>query len=230
MIVSHRHKFIFIKTRKTAGTSLELALCKYCGEDDIITPVTPKDEGLRRELGVRGPQNHRIPSSALSRTEKLSSLVNRRKPEFFNHYRAQDLRDRLSPGIWDAYFKFTIERNPFDKAISRYYFRGNDKQYDMPTFFQNCPVHLISNWEHYAINDVPAVDHVIRFENLSEEVAQLAERLELPGPLDMPRAKGAHRSDRRHYSQVLDEVSRKRIELVCAKEIAYFEYQWEDHA
>jgi hypothetical protein len=228
LIVSHRHKYIFIKTRKTAGTSLELALCQYADEEDIITPVTTKDEGLRQELQVRGPQNYRIPTSALSRMEKLSSLVHRKKPEFFNHYSARALRDRLSPEVWDTYFKFTIERNPFDKAISRYYFRGNDKRYDMPAFFQNCPVHLISNWEHYAINDVPAVDHVIRFENLAREVEQLAERLELPGPLDMPRAKGKHRSDRRHYSQVLDEVSRKRIELVCAKEIAYFGYHWED--
>ena len=40
MIVSHKHKFIFLKTKKTAGTSIELALTKLCGDDDIITPLT----------------------------------------------------------------------------------------------------------------------------------------------------------------------------------------------
>jgi hypothetical protein len=30
MIVSHEHKFIFLKTKKTAGTSIELALSALC--------------------------------------------------------------------------------------------------------------------------------------------------------------------------------------------------------
>ncbi len=31
MIISHEHKFIFLKTKKTAGTSVELALTRLCG-------------------------------------------------------------------------------------------------------------------------------------------------------------------------------------------------------
>jgi hypothetical protein len=37
MIISHKHKFIFIKTRKTAGSSIEHYLSKYLGPDDICT-------------------------------------------------------------------------------------------------------------------------------------------------------------------------------------------------
>jgi len=40
MIISHRHRYIFIKTRKTAGASVELALVQSCGPDDIMT-LTP---------------------------------------------------------------------------------------------------------------------------------------------------------------------------------------------
>jgi hypothetical protein len=47
MIISHEHKFIFIKTKKTAGTSIELALSQLCGPDDIIPPTTESDETLR---------------------------------------------------------------------------------------------------------------------------------------------------------------------------------------
>jgi len=43
MIISHKYKFIFIKTVKTAGTSIEVFLNNYCGEEDIITPIHPKD-------------------------------------------------------------------------------------------------------------------------------------------------------------------------------------------
>lgn len=31
MIVSHRYRYIFIKTKKTAGTSIEIALSRHCG-------------------------------------------------------------------------------------------------------------------------------------------------------------------------------------------------------
>jgi len=37
VIASHRHRFVFVKTRKTAGTSLEIALSRHCGPDDVVT-------------------------------------------------------------------------------------------------------------------------------------------------------------------------------------------------
>ena len=38
MIISHKYKFIFIKTRKTAGTTIEYNISKYLGKNDIIPP------------------------------------------------------------------------------------------------------------------------------------------------------------------------------------------------
>ena len=57
-IISHSKKFIFVKTNKTAGTSVEIALSKYCDENDIITQITMNDEKFREKLGYRGQQNH----------------------------------------------------------------------------------------------------------------------------------------------------------------------------
>ena len=57
MIVSHEHKFIFLKTIKTAGTSIEAALAQICGPDDIITPYREASEKDRKG---RGPQNFRF--------------------------------------------------------------------------------------------------------------------------------------------------------------------------
>jgi hypothetical protein len=64
LIISHEYRYIFIKTAKTAGTSIEMALSRYCGPDDIITPLWKKDEEKRQAMGGRGPQHHMAPLHA----------------------------------------------------------------------------------------------------------------------------------------------------------------------
>ena len=61
MIVSHKHRFVFPKSQKTGGTSLELALSRICGEDDIITPLHERHERERNEIGGLGPRNTDVP-------------------------------------------------------------------------------------------------------------------------------------------------------------------------
>ena len=51
MIISHRYKFIFIKTHKTAGSSMEMALGPLCGPDDIIAP-------MESNIGTGIPRNY----------------------------------------------------------------------------------------------------------------------------------------------------------------------------
>ena len=58
LIISHKHQFVFIKTNKTAGTSIEIALSRFCGPEDIITPVSTSDERKRLEWGGVAPQNY----------------------------------------------------------------------------------------------------------------------------------------------------------------------------
>ena len=63
-IISYNKNFIFIKTRKTSGTSLEIALSKFCDTEDIIGPIsssepsTSLDEEFRKSRKFLGPQNY----------------------------------------------------------------------------------------------------------------------------------------------------------------------------
>ena len=53
MILSKVHNFIFLKTTKTAGTSFEIALSKYVGPEDVVTPISEEDEATRCTLFLR---------------------------------------------------------------------------------------------------------------------------------------------------------------------------------
>ena len=85
MIISHKHKFIFIKLRKTAGTSMEIALSSLCKGEDIITPISALDEKARSELGFQGPRNYTVPLKYYSFSDCGKRLFKGRKKIYYNH-------------------------------------------------------------------------------------------------------------------------------------------------
>ncbi len=99
MIVSHEHKFIFIKTRKTAGTSIEIGLSKYCGPMDVISPIG-KDEELRGSLGFPGPQNTILPIYQYRKWDLWNLLKGGGFAHHFNHTPAKLMKKRLGGGCF----------------------------------------------------------------------------------------------------------------------------------
>ncbi|MEO1300281.1 MAG: sulfotransferase family 2 domain-containing protein [Cyanobacteria bacterium J06636_16] len=227
MIISHEYKFIFLKTRKTAGTSIEIALSKFCDVNDIITPILGKDERKRQELGYRGPQNYNIPLCFYQKADWINLLKKRQPKQFFNHAGANFIKANIKAEIWQNYFKFCFERNPFDKAISRYYWSAREPRPAISDYLEHLQTKFLSDWNIYTIENQIAVDFVGRYENLTDDLAIVAEKLGLPGELSLTKAKGGYRKERKHYTQLLDRQAQTRIEQVCNKEMSVFNYAWE---
>ena len=181
----------------------------------------------RKELGLPGGRNDRVPFRFYSKTDWLRLGFRGRHRKLVNHSTASEIRENLDETVWQSYFKFCFERNPFDKAISRYYWSTEEPRPDMSEYLDNCPVESLSNWNIYTINDHVAADFVGRFENLADDLAEIKQRLGLPEISGLPKAKSGYRTNREHYSRVLGPEARKRIELVCAREIQTFDYQWQ---
>jgi hypothetical protein len=122
MVISHKHRFIFLKTLKTAGTSIEVFLSGVCDERDVVTPIYPPvpPHAARNYQGLFNPLRGR---SAREIASNCFDCVRLRK--FYNHIRCYRLRDRLPPRLWDGYFKFCVERNPWDKTLSFFYMLKN---------------------------------------------------------------------------------------------------------
>ncbi|GAB3247780.1 hypothetical protein [Nocardioides dilutus] len=217
MIVSHAHRFAFLKTRKTAGTSVEIALSTVCGPDDVITPVTEADERLRAECGGRPPQNYESPP--LPR-------------KAFNHMPASMVRQLVGRQTWDDYYTFSIERNPWDAVVSLFHWRHRDDPAP-PAFadFVHEPVVeelAVKNFRGYRINGELAVDRVLRYESLGDDLGELWAHLGLPGEPRLPRAKGGSRprgpSAASSYASYYDDDSRAHVAELFAAAIADFGY------
>jgi sulfotransferase famil protein len=230
MIISHEHKYIFIKTNKTAGTSIEIALSKFCGRRDVITPIVPEDEEVRKKLGYRGPQNYWATLSDYSPRE-LARWVLRsvRKRRYYNHISAREIRPHLGAQVWSSYYKFCFERNPWDRVISYYYWRCKTEPRPTISEFIDSDVALKlkrRGYDLYTIDGRVVVDKICRFEKLTEEMETVRVQIGVPEPLDLPRTKTKYRQDQRSYREILGEEDRAKIAALFKEEIELLGYEF----
>ncbi len=127
MIISHKLKVIFLKTKKVAGTSFEIALSKYCGERDIITPITASDELIRKDMGYKCAQNYDYTESDTPYIDVARKLcfiqyAGSTLEKFYAHMDALSIKSMIPLDIWDNYLKISISRDPCEVVLSRYFF------------------------------------------------------------------------------------------------------------
>ena len=242
MVISHQHRFIFVKTAKTAGTSIEAFLSPHCGPGDVFTPTRPPVDGHRPRnwrglffpLGELFSFNYPIdPANFAERrffTPKrtLADMMKRRK--FHEHLPARLARQRIPAEIWNSYHKFAVERNPWDKTLSHYHMqrsvRGGamtlDEYFEIGEFCVNTPIYCDEKGGLL-------VDEVIKYEELGEGLGRICARYGIPfeGKLGV-KAKSEYRTDRRHYSEVLEPRHLEVIDRVFRKEIDMHGYVYEN--
>jgi len=229
MIISHKYRFIFIKTRKTAGTSIEIFLSQRCGPDDVITPIRPP-------MPPHRPRNYRgfwnpLPEllDASNSAQRMAVWRDfREKRKFYNHIPARALRKRIPDELWRDYFTFCVERNPWDKTLS-HYAMVNQRAGGTLTFDDYLDGSLFcTDFEKYADTAGRVmVDEVLRYESLMDELGRVFQDLGIPFTGDLGvRAKSEYRKDRRPYQDVYTERQKEFVARLFAREIAMFGYQF----
>jgi hypothetical protein len=174
-VLSLSHQWLFIHVPRTGGNSLQSALVPF--SDDRLVADGLRD-GVER-FEVQGPVTR------------------------YKHFSLQDYADALGADTLARLFKFTVVRDPWERAISWYFapLRWTERQplWSPEKFCDSLSnatraVDMLSIGERYQ-----TLDMILRFENLVQDTEILSERLNINQVRIPHRNRGLHESDWRKY-------------------------------
>jgi hypothetical protein len=218
MPISHPHKTIFVHIPKTAGTSAEAVLGMH---------------GEKKDIGVKPYFNQQL---------DIEHLYGRQ----MQHMTAQGIKATLNnDALFDAYFKFAIVRNPWDRLVSalawtdQKWARGeelNAADFDrqvMQMYEQfraaasssqpgSLPAYVYPQYLYLIDpNGKLMVNFIAKYENLQADWRMICERLGVDAELPR-RMKSHHRNYREYYG----EQTRRLVAEVYAADVRLFQYEF----
>lgn len=209
VVVSHEHKFIFLKTRKTAGTSIEMLLegkIAPSGHEVIeVRPTFVWDGGIIASRSWQKLHPEDVPLGA-----------------WREHLPSVQIKALLGDTIWNDYFRFTAVRNPFDRAVSFFFWFRQAQGLPTLTDFDTARQELhdfIEGPSHKPDRGIVFVQgefvpqDAIRFEHMDEDLARIGKRFGLDlRSADLPRTKdNTAKFPGRHVSEYFSPQTRKTV-------------------
>ena len=213
MIISYRHKFIFIHIYKTAGTSVCDALSQY-GRNPANSSSLPGR--------VAGKLPFRMPYSRLRHMRKHAKLL--------------EMYQVFPEALVDRYYKFAFVRNPWDWLVSQYQYileNPHNFEYDEVVRFKGFDEYL--NWRldsgrydrqvDFVKNHWKQVDaHIFKFEALQESMDTICNDVGLPA-IQLPHRNSSQRS--RDYRSYYTDKLAERVEKVFWDDVHLFKYTFD---
>ena len=114
MIISHKHKFIFVHPHRCGGTSVTRALLPYLGTKDEVY-------GCEKEYEILSEEN---------RVKNIDCDGNEQGKNPWKHSTVKWIKEYTGKKIWDTYFKFVFVRNPWEINYSFFHWWKRDEGWD----------------------------------------------------------------------------------------------------
>jgi hypothetical protein len=203
MIISPKYKFIFIKTQKTAGSSIErILLDKISDDQDLIFGG----------MGAEGMNPINLTKDA-------------------EHKGAKFIKSNF-PDEWKSYYKFTVERNPWDKVVSQYYWVNKREPERTKSGFDSFVLYdkkfsKLGGWNLYTIKNEIVVDYIMQYSNLNNELKYVTDLLKIPYKDELlhTKLKSGFREDI-NYRSLYTSMSKTRVAELYARPINKFKYSF----
>jgi hypothetical protein len=207
MIVSYHKKFIFVHIFKTAGTSIDEGLSRFC-----YRPGSTRPSNWIPFLTTNWKKIHRIPIK--------------------KHATALQIRNMLHHKIFSSFFKFSFVRNPWDLQVSLYHYilehpenPGYASTKEMGSFrnFVLSRSNLgFTQTGCLADSDGKLlVDFVGRFENLNADFQEVCQRIGVQANL-----RHINKSNRTAYRSYYDAETRDLTARLYVDDIERFGYSF----
>lgn len=249
MIISHLHKFIFLHSRKTAGTSLTVSLSRFLGPEDLQfsgivegskTGIFPPKRVIR-EAWLQ-PNLHGLHHLAGG----VGGFWKSTSTRFKKRYRARLGGSGSHPTLTEVrigfpiesrnYLKFAVTRNPWEKTFSDY--RWKKSQAKTSWSFDEFVRKLASpgsrsagipsdpaNWNSFGDLNGVGVDFMIRYGKLQEDIVLLCSQIGIDFDGWLPNLKPG-RSSSQEYLGAYSAESKKIVRDLNLAEIECFGYEF----
>lgn len=215
-MISHKHKCIFIHIPKCAGSSVKDFL--FDGSD----------------LDWRVPNYELLYGWCPKRRIHLQHATSKQLLEY----------ELITETQWQEYFKFTIVRNPWDRAYSDYLWimkdskiKGRFQEYlknegEFKSIFEDKDNkqfrgdHKLPQTDFFDLFGDNKLDFVGRFENLDQDIESVRQRLEISKPFYQHSKKNENR--KKHYSYIYRKTERKIVEELYKTDVLTLGYRFEN--
>ena len=207
MLISEKHKFIFIHIYKTAGSSITNALLPFSvGKLELFT------WRVLKKFGISAPFDPR---------------------PFPDHIKASELINKIGKDVFESFFSFAIVRNPWDWQVSLYTFmlkNTSHPQHDLAKNFNNFDNYI--KWRCaeevrfqkdfiYSEDGKLLVDFVGRFENLESDFQQICSHIGISASLPKLNV-----SNTKPYQSFYNEETKELVRRTFQEDINLFGYEF----
>ena len=194
MTIVSTKKYVFIKVFKTGGTS-------------ILNGMLSNDSSARRIQRIRDGQ-------------------------ITFHIESSWMKENTFPELglnWDEYFKFGFVRNPWDRELSSYFFNNETLKPPKNISFKRWLKYTLREDAQRKVSKSPQfeyltdVDYVARFENYTEEVKYIFNKLKLPLPNKLHHI---HKTEHKPYWEYYDDADIMKVHQWYEKDIEMYDYEF----